>query len=65
MSEGITVRFVRPDGGHFRQFSMPGVPRKGDLVLQGNEDYRVEQVAWDLENGIHGATPTVVLSDVT
>lgn len=63
VSQGFAVRFILPNGTHFTQFSMVGVPRQGDTVLRGDKDYKAAQVAWDIEPGIHGATPVVVLEE--
>lgn len=57
----MRVKFLLPDGRAFRQFSMPGIPRKGETVLYGGNDYKVAQVAWDMEEEANGSVVVVIL----
>lgn len=44
----MKVEFRIADGGSFRHFDMPAVPRVGDVVIMGTKSWTVVSVGWNL-----------------
>lgn len=58
----MKVTFKKPDGGSFRQFDMPALPREDEHIVIRGIHWIVKAVVWELLD-VNKAEVTVVLKE--